>query len=245
MRRRTPALHRRTARDSQGIGRCLCRCGHSDGFPSILQTPPRAGSDEHSPKTRDPQREGAGRGNAGNLHECRLWDHQRTLHHEGERDGSRGGQPERYLGPLDSATLKLHDPVSAGTAIRTDKPREGPPNFGGSVLRHGGRYLLYFRWHDGEWGQGRRTMAGTTSKDFITWKKPALMTYGDSNWVSRTNFPLTGILPTRSGSRCSSRETPCRPPPSAAAGPSRSPGRRVAPAAAADTAGASCAPDAE
>ena len=46
---------------------------------------------------------------------------------------------------LNGATLELHEPVSAGTAIRIDKPWEGPANFGGSVLQHGGRYLLYYR----------------------------------------------------------------------------------------------------
>jgi len=42
------------------------------------------------------------------------------------------------------------------------------------------QYVLYYRWYDGEWGKGRRTMARTTSKDFMTWTKPVPMTYGDS-----------------------------------------------------------------
>jgi len=43
-----------------------------------------------------------------------------------------------------------------------------------------GQYVLYYRWYDGEWGQGRRSMARSTSKDFMTWTKPVPMTYGDS-----------------------------------------------------------------
>jgi hypothetical protein len=43
-----------------------------------------------------------------------------------------------------------------------------------------GQYVLYYRWYDGEWGAGRRSMARTTSKDFMTWTKPVPMTYGDS-----------------------------------------------------------------
>ena len=35
---------------------------------------------------------------------------------------------------LDGAFLKLHEPVSGGTAIRIDKPSEGPANFGMSEI---------------------------------------------------------------------------------------------------------------
>ena len=44
---------------------------------------------------------------------------------------------------LDNTQLKLHEPVSGGVAIRIDKPWEGV-TFGGSVLHHRGRYLLYY-----------------------------------------------------------------------------------------------------
>lgn len=43
-----------------------------------------------------------------------------------------------------------------------------------------GQYALYYRWYDGEWGQGRRTMARTTSKDFLHWSESVPMTYGDT-----------------------------------------------------------------
>ena len=46
---------------------------------------------------------------------------------------------------LDGATLKLHEPVSGGTAIRIDRPWEGPGNFGMSVIELDGRLLMYYR----------------------------------------------------------------------------------------------------
>jgi hypothetical protein len=43
-----------------------------------------------------------------------------------------------------------------------------------------GRYVLFYRWYDGDWGRGRRSMARATSRDLMTWTKPEPMTYGDS-----------------------------------------------------------------
>jgi hypothetical protein len=43
-----------------------------------------------------------------------------------------------------------------------------------------GQYVLYYRWYDGDWGKGRRSMARATSKDLMTWTKPVPMTYGDT-----------------------------------------------------------------
>jgi hypothetical protein len=42
------------------------------------------------------------------------------------------------------------------------------------------QYVLYYRWYDGEWGHGRRSMARTTSKDFMRWTESVPMTYGDN-----------------------------------------------------------------
>lgn len=42
------------------------------------------------------------------------------------------------------------------------------------------QYVLYYRWYDGEWGQGRRTVARTTSRDFLQWTESVPMTYGDT-----------------------------------------------------------------
>ena len=41
-------------------------------------------------------------------------------------------------------------------------------------------YVLYYRWYDGEWGKGCRSMARTTSKDFLHWTESVPMTYGDT-----------------------------------------------------------------
>jgi hypothetical protein len=42
------------------------------------------------------------------------------------------------------------------------------------------QYVLYYRWYDGEWGRGHRSMARTTSKDLLTWSPSLPMTYGDT-----------------------------------------------------------------
>ena len=41
-----------------------------------------------------------------------------------------------------------------------------------------GRYVLYYRWYDGEWGSGYRSVARTTSEDLMTWSDAVPMTYG-------------------------------------------------------------------
>ena len=43
-----------------------------------------------------------------------------------------------------------------------------------------GQYALYYRWYDGEWGEGYRSIARTTSKDLYTWTESEPMSYGDS-----------------------------------------------------------------
>jgi hypothetical protein len=43
------------------------------------------------------------------------------------------------------------------------------------------QYVLYYRWYEGEWGTGPgRSMARTTSADFLHWTDPEPMTYGDT-----------------------------------------------------------------
>ncbi len=41
-----------------------------------------------------------------------------------------------------------------------------------------GCYVLYYRWYDGEWGSGYRSVARTTSEDLMTWSDSVPMTYG-------------------------------------------------------------------
>lgn len=42
------------------------------------------------------------------------------------------------------------------------------------------QYALYYRWLDGEWGKGHRSVARATSKDLLSWSESAPMTYGDT-----------------------------------------------------------------
>lgn len=42
------------------------------------------------------------------------------------------------------------------------------------------QYVLYYRWYDGEWEQGYRTIARTTSADLLHWTPSVQMTYGDT-----------------------------------------------------------------
>ena len=42
------------------------------------------------------------------------------------------------------------------------------------------QYVLYYRWHEGEFGVGYRSMARITTKDLKTWSEPVVMTYGDT-----------------------------------------------------------------
>jgi hypothetical protein len=51
----------------------------------------------------------------------------------------------RLIERMDKVSLRLHEPVSGGVAIKLDRPWEGPANGGISVLRHGDRYLMYYR----------------------------------------------------------------------------------------------------
>ncbi|MBM3892669.1 MAG: twin-arginine translocation signal domain-containing protein, partial [Verrucomicrobia bacterium] len=73
---------------------------------------------------------------------------------------------------LDKATLKLHEPVSGGVAIKLDKTWEGPANFGHVVLRHGGQYLMYYRAMTLEKDDDSGAYCVATSADGVTWTKP-------------------------------------------------------------------------
>ena len=73
---------------------------------------------------------------------------------------------------LENVSLKLHEPVSGGTAITIDKPWEGPVNFGGSVIRHRDRYLLYYSARLVDHDDAALCVA--VSADGVTWTKPAL-----------------------------------------------------------------------
>jgi hypothetical protein len=75
---------------------------------------------------------------------------------------------------LDNVTLKLHQPVRAGAVLKIDRPWEGPANFGSVIIRHRGRFMLYYRAMTlrADDASGRTCVA--VSPDGITWTKPAL-----------------------------------------------------------------------
>jgi hypothetical protein len=95
---------------------------------------------------------------------------------------------------LDGATLKLHEPVSGGTAIRIDKPWEGPANGGLSVIELDGRLLMYYRgWSLADQADENGVGCVAESRDGgATWTKPVGMTYGDS---PREQFYINNTQP--------------------------------------------------
>ena len=75
---------------------------------------------------------------------------------------------------LDNATLRLHEPVRAGVALKIDRPWEGPGNFGSVIIRHQGRYLLYYRAMTLAPGDDSGQICVAVSADGVNWGKPGL-----------------------------------------------------------------------
>ena len=75
---------------------------------------------------------------------------------------------------LTDLSLRLHEPVSGGVAIRLDQPWEGPANGPSAVFEHDGRYLMYYR----AMTLGPDDLSGSlcvaSSDDGVTWTKPDL-----------------------------------------------------------------------
>ncbi|MFM8414218.1 MAG: exo-alpha-sialidase [Planctomycetota bacterium] len=96
---------------------------------------------------------------------------------------------------LNGATLELHEPVSAGTAIAIDKPWEGPANFGMSVIELDGRLLMYYRgWPADDPKDENGVGCVAESRDGgATWTKPAL------DLVKRPDWPANNIIATVDG----------------------------------------------
>jgi hypothetical protein len=96
---------------------------------------------------------------------------------------------------LDGAFLKLHEPVSGGTAIRIDKPSEGPANFGMSVIELDNRLLMYYRgWPTNDAKDENGVGCVAESRDGgATWTKPAL------DLVKRRDWPGNNIIATTDG----------------------------------------------
>jgi hypothetical protein len=96
---------------------------------------------------------------------------------------------------LEGAALKLHEPVSAGTVIRIDKPWEGPGNFGICVIELDGRLLMYYRgWSLADPDDTHGVACVAESRDGgVSWTKPAL------DLVKRPDWPANNIIATIDG----------------------------------------------
>jgi hypothetical protein len=75
---------------------------------------------------------------------------------------------------LDGVSLKMHEPVSGGVAVKLDKPWEGVANFGAVVIQHGGKYLMYYRAMKTNTSDDSGAYCVAVSDDGTTWTKPAL-----------------------------------------------------------------------
>ena len=95
---------------------------------------------------------------------------------------------------LENTSLRLHEPIPGGTAIRTDRPWEGPANFGICVIHDGGRYLMYYRAFSLKDGRDQDGVACVVeSRDGAEWTKPAL------GVVSRPDWPGNNTIGTTDG----------------------------------------------
>ena len=72
---------------------------------------------------------------------------------------------------LDGASLKLHEPQPAGTAIKYDRPWEGRGCAYITVLEDDGVYRMYYR---GSPGDAPEVTCYAESADGIEWTKPDL-----------------------------------------------------------------------
>jgi hypothetical protein len=99
------------------------------------------------------------------------------------------------IASLNGANLRLHEPVSGGTAITIDKPWEGPANFGMSVIELDGRMLMYYRgWPANDPQDENGVGCVAESRDGgVTWTKPAL------DLVKRPDWPANNIIATVAG----------------------------------------------
>ncbi len=75
---------------------------------------------------------------------------------------------------LEKTTLKLHESVSGGVAVKLDKPWEGPANAGIAVFRHASRLLMYYRAMTVNRGDVSGRLCVATSEDGVDWAKPSL-----------------------------------------------------------------------
>ncbi len=108
---------------------------------------------------------------------------------------------DRYLiDRMENTTLKLHEPISGGVAIKIDKPWEGPANGPRAVFRHDDRLLMYYRAMTVNKGDVSGQTCVAISNDGVTWTKPNLghAAYGehqDTNIVADDAGNALTIIP--------------------------------------------------
>ena len=115
------------------------------------------------------------------------------------------------LARMDRVSLKLHEPVSGGVAIKIAKPWEGPANFGICVIQVDGEYLMYYRsWSLKSKGDDYGVGCVAVSRDGVTWTKPALNLVRKPEWLDNNiiatdagvpefSFPCAPWVDTRPG----------------------------------------------
>lgn len=92
---------------------------------------------------------------------------------------------------------RLGVPQRAGVALAFDRPWEG--HFSGAfvtVIKDGGRYLMYYRGNDGAPGGRGEVTAVAESADGIAWTKPALGLFAVRDRMD-TNLVMPGANPLR------------------------------------------------
>jgi hypothetical protein len=93
-----------------------------------------------------------------------------------------------------NVSLRLHEPVSGGIAIRIDKPWEGPGNAPLAVFEHDDSYLMYYRALTLDPDDDSGLLCVAISDDGVTWTKPKL------GLVERAGRSDTNIVADESGS---------------------------------------------
>ncbi|MCL4179052.1 MAG: hypothetical protein KJ072_15080 [Verrucomicrobia bacterium] len=96
----------------------------------------------------------------------------------------------------EGVTLKLHEPVAAGVALRFDEPWEGAFSGYVTVLQDGGVYRLYYRGLPtaGRDGSADEVTCCAESRDGVAWTKPKLRLF-EVRGTRGNNVVLAGQAP--------------------------------------------------
>jgi hypothetical protein len=92
-----------------------------------------------------------------------------------------------------NVSLKLHEPITTGVAIRLDKSWEGPANSGTVVFQYNDQYFMYYRAMPLNKDNPSGVLCLATSEDGIHWTKPNL------GLVKHAEITETNIVADESG----------------------------------------------